>query len=86
MPPGLGDSATRHEEEKSSSTGGLRNLLRFRKFQNVLILYSRGCTATPLTAVLNGVMFSWEAVFPLFAFTDVDRGGLGLTVRPTSAS
>ena len=28
----------------------------------------------------NAVMFSWEAVFPLFAFTSRDLGGLGMDV------
>lgn len=28
----------------------------------------------------NAVMFSWEALFPLFAYTNKDLGGLGLPV------
>jgi hypothetical protein len=33
-----------------------------------------------LTAVNGAVVFSWEAIFPLFAFTSPSLGGLGLSV------
>lgn len=33
-----------------------------------------------MTAVNNSVMFCWEALFPLFAFTSKELGGLGLDV------
>lgn len=34
-----------------------------------------------LIKVNNGVMFSWEALFPLFAFTGKSIGGLGLSTQ-----
>lgn len=33
-----------------------------------------------LTSVSQAAMFSWDAVFPLFAFTTRELGGLGLPV------
>merc|ERR1712166_891694 len=33
-----------------------------------------------LYSINNGVMFSWEAVYPLFAYTSVELGGLGLGI------
>ena len=32
----------------------------------------------------DGVVFTWDAVFPLFAFTSPDFGGLGFSVNPDS--
>lgn len=49
--------------------------MRYKRFQNVLVLY----------ALSNLVMFSWEAIFPLFAFTSKDLGGLGLSVSSQCA-
>lgn len=31
--------------------------------------------------VQNAIAFSFEAVFPLFGFTDKEFGGLGISVR-----
>lgn len=39
-----------------------------------------------MLAVNNGVMFAWEAFFPLFAFTSTDLGGLGLGVSHSFTS
>jgi len=59
----------RHSSKGTS--GGLSELLRHKPFQKVVTLYS----------INNGVMFAWEAICPLFAYTSVPLGGLGLEVR-----
>lgn len=61
-------SSSRHAEK--GEAGGFRALMAHTPFLNVLVLY----------ALSNLVMFSWEAVFPLFAFTSKELGGLGLSV------
>ena len=50
--------------------GGFRELISYKPFQKVALLYSLN----------NGVMFSWEAIYPLFLYTRWSLGGLGLTV------
>lgn len=59
------------QRSAGSSTGGLRELVAYKPFQTVVMVYS----------INNGVMFSWEAIYPLFAYTSVELGGLGLEVR-----
>jgi len=60
-----------HQQSAKSSSSGLKELLTYKPFQTVVMVYS----------INNGVMFSWEAIYPLFAFTSVELGGLGLEVR-----
>lgn len=55
----------------AKSRGSLKELLRHPPFQEIVGLY----------AVNNGVTFSWEAIYPLFAYTSPSLGGLGLQVR-----
>ncbi|RSH81462.1 hypothetical protein EHS25_006819 [Saitozyma podzolica] len=71
-----------HWDAEKGSRAGLRGLLSFRPYQNVLILYGQtvAAAANPDSTVNNAVMFSWEAVFPLFAFTRKELGGLELSV------
>lgn len=103
-----------HRDAEKGSRAGLRGLLSYKPYQNVLILYGRtsiiswpappppsrrpaprdpcSCleyrqpaeivagAANPDSTVNNAVMFSWEAVFPLFAFTRKGLGGLELSV------
>jgi hypothetical protein len=85
-----GGGGQAREAEKASEAGGIATLLKYKKFQNVLILYGREwpflrlLCADPLAdmpLVNNAVMFSWEAIFPLFAFTSANLGGLGLTTQ-----
>ena len=66
----LTETLTRHPTSKGSKSG-IMQLLRHKPFQKVVTLYS----------INNGVMFSWEALYPLFAYTSVPLGGLGLDVR-----
>jgi hypothetical protein len=59
-------------------------LLRHIPFQSVLTLYGRETiqAVTELTSAVNSaVSFSFEALFPLFAFTSIESGGLGFSVR-----
>ncbi|WWD22504.1 hypothetical protein CI109_106997 [Kwoniella shandongensis] len=58
----------RSDAEKSQHSG-LGGLLRYKKFQNVLTLYG----------LHNAIMFSWEAVYPLYGYTSKELGGLGLS-------
>ncbi|WVR03616.1 hypothetical protein IAU60_000608 [Kwoniella sp. DSM 27419] len=59
---------TLRDAEKTSD-GGLRGLLRYTPFQNVLLLYG----------MQNAVQYSWEALYPLYGFTSKSLGGLGLS-------
>ncbi|ORY34238.1 major facilitator superfamily domain-containing protein [Naematelia encephala] len=70
MPATLRRRPSRGEDglEKHRQSG-LRQLVSYAPFQDVIILYSLN----------NGVMFSWEAVYPLFAFTPKHLGGLGMS-------
>lgn len=54
----------------NKSAAPIRELVTYKPFQKIVMLYS----------INNGVMFSWEAVYPLFAYTSVELGGLGLGV------
>ncbi|WVQ76195.1 hypothetical protein IAR50_005857 [Cryptococcus sp. DSM 104548] len=62
-----------HDETKREAGGGsnMMGLLRHKVFQQVLALYS----------LQNAIMFSFEAVFPLFGFTSKELGGLGLSTQ-----
>ncbi|KAL7418720.1 hypothetical protein Q5752_006403 [Cryptotrichosporon argae] len=71
LPPSMRRVHARTDREKTAQRGGVGTLLGYAKFQKVLILY----------ALNNGIMFSWEAIYPLFAFTDQKLGGLGLTTE-----
>ncbi|WWC58113.1 uncharacterized protein I303_100648 [Kwoniella dejecticola CBS 10117] len=64
-----GDTSQRDLEKSSNS--GLKGLLKYEPFQNVLLLYGMN----------NAVMFSWEAIYPLFGFTSKNLGGLGLSTQ-----
>ncbi|KAL1413255.1 DNA ligase (ATP) [Vanrija albida] len=70
LPPSLrtarGSAAQTSEGRK---WGGLGALVMNKAFQNVLLLYG----------LANMVQFSWEAIYPLFAFTDKNLGGLQLS-------
>ncbi|WVF66037.1 hypothetical protein IAT40_000775 [Kwoniella sp. CBS 6097] len=59
-----------NDPEKSANSG-LRGLLRYPPFQNVLLLYG----------MQNAVQYSWEAIYPLFGFTSKNLGGLGLSTQ-----
>ncbi|TXT16068.1 hypothetical protein VHUM_00571 [Vanrija humicola] len=72
LPPSLraarGAASTASERRK---LGGLEALVKNKPFQNVLLLYG----------LANIIMFSWEAIYPLFAFTDKKLGGLQLSTQ-----
>jgi len=77
LPPRL----RRAGRDAKAEGGGVLTLLKYKRFQNMLVLY--GCESSArsvLTAVNNGILMTWEAFFPLFAFTSPELGGLGLTV------
>ncbi|WWC66835.1 uncharacterized protein I206_100742 [Kwoniella pini CBS 10737] len=65
----MDNSLERHSEKSSNS--GLRGLLKYEPFLNILLLYGMN----------NAVMFSWEAIYPLFGFTSKSLGGLGLSTQ-----
>ncbi|GMK59936.1 hypothetical protein CspeluHIS016_0901530 [Cutaneotrichosporon spelunceum] len=69
LPPSMRKSSAQTNAMGKADSGGFRALMRYPRFQNMLALY----------ALSNLVMFSWEAIFPLFAFTGKDLGGLGLS-------
>lgn len=58
------------------------------RFRTMVTIY--GCefivTRQSLMAVANAVTFSYEAIFPVFAFMEVEHGGLGMTVGLTPRS
>ncbi|WRT63848.1 uncharacterized protein IL334_000773 [Kwoniella shivajii] len=56
---------------EKSTNGGMQGLLKHEQFQNVLFLYGMN----------NAVMFAWEAIYPLFGFTNKNLGGLGLSTQ-----
>ncbi|ODN96307.1 hypothetical protein I350_08329 [Cryptococcus amylolentus CBS 6273] len=61
-------------QQTKRETGGGSNmmgLIKHKLFQKVLTLYS----------LQNAIMFSFEAVFPLFGFTSKELGGLGLSTQ-----
>ncbi|OCF59654.1 hypothetical protein L486_02326 [Kwoniella mangroviensis CBS 10435] len=64
-------ATTLHRDSEKSSNNGLKGLLKYEPFQNVLLLYGMN----------NAVMFSWEAIYPLFGFTSKNLGGLGLSTQ-----
>ncbi|KAI9635727.1 major facilitator superfamily domain-containing protein [Dioszegia hungarica] len=69
LPETLPPSLRRSERDlEKTSKPGVGQLLRHRPFQNVLILYG----------LTNAVQFTFEAIYPLFAFTRKDLGGLEL--------
>jgi len=83
LPPSLRRSSKK-DSEKGSRPGTLK-LLRYKPFQHVLILYGRKsfpCVylSTLIHVVANAVQFSFEAIYPLFAFTRKELGGLELRV------
>ncbi|WWC85817.1 uncharacterized protein L201_000684 [Kwoniella dendrophila CBS 6074] len=65
------DSSASQRDLEKSSNSGLRGLLKYEPFQNVLFLYGMN----------NAVMFSFEAIYPLFGFTSKNLGGLGLSTQ-----
>ena len=79
--------AEKHSEKTGRS--GVGDLLRYPPFQNVLVLYGSEyifCSICYLLifAVTNSITYSWEAIYPLFAFTNTSLGGLQLSVRSPS--
>ncbi|WVQ80872.1 hypothetical protein IAT38_002979 [Cryptococcus sp. DSM 104549] len=61
----------RRKQEAGGGEGSLRELISSKKFQMVLALYG----------LHNAIMFSYEAVFPLFGFTSRELGGLGISTQ-----
>ncbi|CAD6578555.1 MAG: hypothetical protein TREMPRED_002215 [Tremellales sp. Tagirdzhanova-0007] len=61
--------AEKHSEKTGRS--GVGDLLRYPPFQNVLVLYG----------MTNSITYSWEAIYPLFAFTNTSLGGLQLSTQ-----
>jgi hypothetical protein len=59
------------QTRSDGSGGGFKQLMRYKPFQTVVLLYSMN----------NGVMFSWEAIYPLFLYTRPELGGIGLQVN-----
>jgi len=51
--------------------GGWMTLLRYQRFQDILVLYS----------LHNAILFAWEALFPLYGFTRKSLGGLELSTQ-----
>lgn len=70
LPASLRRLRAQKDLEKTSH-GGVWELLRYAPFQNVLFLYGLN----------NAISFTWEAVYPLFAFTRIDLGGLQLPAQ-----
>ncbi|KAK8845553.1 hypothetical protein IAR55_006268 [Kwoniella newhampshirensis] len=71
LPETLQKSKHDRRDLEKSQHSGLGGLLRYKKFQNVLTLYG-----------LHGaIMFSWEAVYPLYGYTSKELGGLGLSTQ-----
>ncbi|XAO26623.1 hypothetical protein I312_105461 [Cryptococcus bacillisporus CA1280] len=56
---------------EGSSSSNIIGLLKYKKFQQVLTLYG----------LQNAIAFSFEAVFPLFGFTNKEFGGLGISTQ-----
>jgi hypothetical protein len=69
----LSETLVKRDVSKESH-GGFRELSQYKPFQKVVALY----------AANNGIMFSWEAIYPLFAYTSTPLGGLGLPVSRIS--
>ena len=85
LPSSLRRSRAQKDSEKTGRSG-VGELLRYPPFQNVLLLYgSESIFASAnyllILVVVNSIMYTWEAIYPLFAFSSTSLGGLQLSVR-----